>query len=107
MISNRNAICEKKSRASSPALKIVSTLFSRKLRFGVDWRVDAALLRVRVPPETWTTRPWPYGPSELDSPRLTSPACHQFRQRMFKQRADFEMIGDCSSGTGLVKRYSG
>ena len=45
----------KKSRAGSPALKIVSTLFPRK--FDLILIGGATLLvRVRVPPETWTTR---------------------------------------------------
>jgi hypothetical protein len=46
---------KKKSRARSPALKIVSTLFPENLDLVL---IDGAtlLVRARVPPETWTTR---------------------------------------------------
>jgi len=48
---------QKKSRAMrSPAPKIVSTLFTRCLDLILIGGATL-LLRVRVPPETWTTRP--------------------------------------------------
>src|SRR6516225_2865345 len=48
---------KKKSRAMrSPAPKIVSTLFTRCLDLILIGGATL-LLRVRVPPETWTTRP--------------------------------------------------
>ena len=55
---------KKKSRALSPALKIVSTL---NFLENVDLIliVEATLLvRVRAPPETWTTRLEPFGQPE-------------------------------------------
>jgi hypothetical protein len=53
----------KKEQGVSPALEIVSTLFPRK--FGFDLDCGATLLvRVRAPPETWTTRLQPYGRPE-------------------------------------------
>jgi hypothetical protein len=54
----------KKSRAASPALKIVSTLnFPENLDLIL---IDGAtlLVRARAPPETWTTRPQPCGQPE-------------------------------------------
>jgi hypothetical protein len=54
--------CKKKSRAVEALLqKLCRPYFSREFGFGVDWRGDAAFLRARVPPETWTTRPLPCG----------------------------------------------
>jgi hypothetical protein len=54
---------QKKSRAISPALKIVSTLFPRKLDLIL---IDGLtlLVRARAPPETWTTRLRPCGQPE-------------------------------------------
>jgi hypothetical protein len=54
---------KKKSRARSPALKIVSTLFTRNLDLIL---IDGLtlLVRVRAPPETWTTRLLPFGQPE-------------------------------------------
>jgi hypothetical protein len=51
---------EKKEQGASPAPKIVSTLFPANL----DLILIAGLtllVRVRAPPETWTTRPQPSG----------------------------------------------
>jgi hypothetical protein len=63
-VSKESCLKRKKSRAISPALKIVSTLFSRKV--GFDLIGGATLLvRARVPPETWTTRLQPLGQPEL------------------------------------------
>jgi hypothetical protein len=57
-------LCKKKSRAQSPAPKIVSTLnFLASLDLILI--VEATLLvRVRAPPETWTTRLGPLGQPE-------------------------------------------
>jgi hypothetical protein len=54
---------KKKSRAASPAPKIVSTLFPEKLDLIL---IDGAtlLVRARAPPETWTTRLKPSGQPE-------------------------------------------
>jgi len=49
------------------------------------------LLRVRAPPETWTTRRRPRGRSEGCIPRPKLRPCHLFRQRMFKIAARREM----------------
>jgi hypothetical protein len=57
-------IAKKKSRARSPAPKIVSTLnFPENLDLIL---IDGAtlLVRARVPPETWTTRLGPLGQPE-------------------------------------------
>jgi hypothetical protein len=54
----------KKSRAASPALKIVSTLFPRKILDLILIAGLTLLVRVRAPPETWTTRLQPSGQSE-------------------------------------------
>jgi hypothetical protein len=57
----------KKEQGASPALKIVSTLFPRKLDLIL---IDGATLLVRArvaPPETWTTRLQPFGQPEPQS----------------------------------------
>jgi len=56
-------LCSKKEQGASPAPKIVSTLFPRKLDLIL---IDGAtlLVRVRAPPETWTTRLKPLGQPE-------------------------------------------
>jgi hypothetical protein len=63
--SGREALFKiKKSRARSPALKIVSTLlYPRNLDLIL---IDGAtlLVRARAPPETWTTRLKPLGQPE-------------------------------------------
>ena len=51
---------QKKSRAANPARKIVSTLFSRKYQLILIDGVTP-LVRVRAPPETWTTKLHPCG----------------------------------------------
>jgi hypothetical protein len=52
---NTPASKTKKEQGASPALKIVSTLFPRKLDLIL---IDGLtlLVRARAPPETWTTR---------------------------------------------------
>jgi hypothetical protein len=55
---------EKKSRAISPALKIVSTLFPRKILDLILIDGATLLVRARAPPETWTTRLQPFGQPE-------------------------------------------
>jgi hypothetical protein len=57
---------KKKSRALSPAPKIVSTLnFLENLDLMLI--IEATLLvRVRAPPETWTTKLEPLGQPELE-----------------------------------------
>jgi hypothetical protein len=59
-------LSKKKSRALSPAPKIVSTLnFPENLDLILI--VEATLLvRVRAPPETWTTKLEPLGQPELE-----------------------------------------
>ena len=59
-------VSKKKSRALSPAPKIVSTLnFLENLDLILI--VEATLLvRVRAPPETWTTKLEPLGQPELE-----------------------------------------
>ena len=59
-------LSKKKSRALSPAPKIVSTLnFLENLDLILI--VEATLLvRVRAPPETWTTKLEPLGQPELE-----------------------------------------
>jgi hypothetical protein len=52
------------------------------------------LLRVRAPPETWTTRLKPFGSACAQIPRLVLLFCHHFRQRMFKLRAIFVTIAN-------------
>src|SRR5947208_14905911 len=88
----------KKSRAESPALKIVSTLFFPE---NLDLiLIDGAtlLVRARAPPETWTTRLQPCGRPEPalvdhvfrlviifsnDSSKFAqSPKCSHFRHRL-------------------------
>jgi hypothetical protein len=54
----------KKEQGASPALKIVSTLFPRKLDL-ILINGATLLVRARAPPETWTTRLEPRGQSEL------------------------------------------
>jgi hypothetical protein len=59
----QNTKASKKEQGLRPALKIVSTLFPRKL----DLILIAGLtllVRARAPPETWTTRLWPCGQPE-------------------------------------------
>ena len=52
----KNKYLEKKSRAISPAPKIVSTLFPRKILDLILIDGATLLVRARAPPETWTTR---------------------------------------------------
>jgi hypothetical protein len=52
------------------------------------------LLRVRAPPETWTTRLEPSGSACAQISRPVLLICHQFRQRMFKFRAAFGTIAN-------------
>jgi hypothetical protein len=47
----------KKEQGVSPARKIVSTLFTRKLDL-IFVGGATLLVRARAPPETWTTRRW-------------------------------------------------
>jgi len=50
-------VCPKKmSRAADPARKLCRPFISRKFRFDLVERGDAAFLRAWAPPETWTTR---------------------------------------------------
>jgi hypothetical protein len=64
IVVQKKNLFKKKSRALSPAPKIVSTLnFLENLDLILI--VEATLLvRVRAPPETWTTRLQPFGQPE-------------------------------------------
>jgi hypothetical protein len=56
-------LCKKKSRAPAPLKNCVDPYFPRKVGFDL---VDEAtlLVRVRAPPETWTTKLEPLGQPE-------------------------------------------
>jgi hypothetical protein len=66
VVAIENEVLKKKSRAFSPAPKIVSTLnFLENLDLMLI--IEATLLvRVRAPPETWTTKLEPLGQPELE-----------------------------------------
>jgi hypothetical protein len=87
-------VSEKKEQGTKPCSKIVSTL---NFLENVDLIliVEATLLvRVRAPPETWTTKLEPLGQPEVEIGRPSFSSCHHFRQRLFKIPALCEMIGN-------------
>jgi len=63
-LSPKTGPLQKKKEQASPALKIVSTLFPRKILDLILIAGLTLLVRARAPPETWTTRLQPSGQSE-------------------------------------------
>jgi hypothetical protein len=77
----------------SPALKIVSSLFSRISDLILIDGSTLLFARQGSSRDLDHQTARPYGPSEAGIRRRKSVACHAFQQRMFKFTADREMIG--------------